>query len=966
MSNRTPRLLRPTVLLLSAVLLLCFSFNLTAQPPAQDGGTPESPVPLDSLSLDTLTVERLSTKPPIPSLSSDLYQLLQTWKADPASGRELADTLELEVQADQVAVMLVMLDSAAVPAAISAIQAAGGLVTAQYDRWIDALVPVLALENLAQLPRLSIIQRIIETYPVDSDLPNAQMPNDDVRAAGTYNSQGVAASNASAWHTAGITGSGVTVGILDSFLDFATAQTNGEVPPAGRVSTVGTLSTSSRHGTAVAEIVYDMAPGVSMILVSPSSATQMASRITELANYPAGSRPKIITSSIGFYNAEPGDGSGSVSQAIDYAVSQGVLYTQAAGNQALGNYQAAYNDTDADGWHNFSGVAEVNLLNNGLSIPAGTVINIFLRWNDWQTSDQDFDLYLFDCTSACTAIAWSTNEQSGTQPPTEQIYGSVPSAGLYGYAIYKYAATENVILDFMGHNLPTAQFRMADRSLVDPATGTGAFGVAALNSASPYTLESYSSQGPALGTGGTLNTGNAQPRLAGFANVDTWSYGLGFFNGTSSATPHVAGAAALIFQRFPAYTPADVKNYLETNAVDMGTAGYDYIYGAGRLWLGSPPVTPTNTPTNTPTFTPTNTWTPTPSNTPTSTNTWTPTPTATSTQYKTPTPILLSPFDTIDTRHPNFRWTAVADGAWYYLWIDSSTGHVLDQWYDGWSICNATECNVTPSIELAGGSYQWYVQAWTLSGDYSTWSNPGSINLAVQSAIPISPIGGTTETQPTFTWTGTSETGWYYLWIEGPSGHVLDQWYDGGIVCASGTCSVTPVLSLVGGTYQWWVQMWTQGNGYHPWSSGVLFSVNLPPPAPTQIEPTGTISTSQPTFRWNAVPAGAWYYLWVSGTNGHVLDQWFDASNCVSNVCSVTPSLNLADGAYQWWVQAWSSEGGYGVWSDTMSFTVVTVAGTPEVMPPELLPPVGGELPVTPEFSPGVAADLLARWRFKP
>ena len=38
------------------------------------------------------------------------------------------------------------------------------------------------------------------------------------------------------------------------------------------------------------------------------------------------------------------------------------------------------------------------------------------------------------------------------------------------------------------------------------------------------------------------------------------------FCGTSQAAPHVAGMAALVRQRFPDYTPAQVASYLKDNA----------------------------------------------------------------------------------------------------------------------------------------------------------------------------------------------------------------------------------------------------------------------------------------------------------------------------------------------------------------------------------------------------------------
>ncbi len=51
----------------------------------------------------------------------------------------------------------------------------------------------------------------------------------------------------------------------------------------------------------------------------------------------------------------------------------------------------------------------------------------------------------------------------------------------------------------------------------------------------------------------------------------------GSYNGTSMATPHVAGVAALYLQTSPSATPATVKSYIETNAtpnkVSGGTTG---------------------------------------------------------------------------------------------------------------------------------------------------------------------------------------------------------------------------------------------------------------------------------------------------------------------------------------------------------------------------------------------------------
>jgi hypothetical protein len=59
--------------------------------------------------------------------------------------------------------------------------------------------------------------------------------------------------------------------------------------------------------------------------------------------------------------------------------------------------------------------------------------------------------------------------------------------------------------------------------------------------------------------------------------------GYSSFSGTSGATPHVAGTAALLLGVNPDLTPADVSMILQTTAVEKGDPGKDNRYGAGRI-----------------------------------------------------------------------------------------------------------------------------------------------------------------------------------------------------------------------------------------------------------------------------------------------------------------------------------------------------------------------------------------------
>ena len=55
------------------------------------------------------------------------------------------------------------------------------------------------------------------------------------------------------------------------------------------------------------------------------------------------------------------------------------------------------------------------------------------------------------------------------------------------------------------------------------------------------------------------------------------------FNGTSSATPHVSGIAALMLSVNPDLTPAEVRDILQETAEDLGKPGRDRYYGYGRV-----------------------------------------------------------------------------------------------------------------------------------------------------------------------------------------------------------------------------------------------------------------------------------------------------------------------------------------------------------------------------------------------
>jgi len=59
--------------------------------------------------------------------------------------------------------------------------------------------------------------------------------------------------------------------------------------------------------------------------------------------------------------------------------------------------------------------------------------------------------------------------------------------------------------------------------------------------------------------------------------------GYSGFGGTSGATPHLAGVAALLLGVNPDLEPADLSRIMQTTAVEKGAPGKDNRYGAGRV-----------------------------------------------------------------------------------------------------------------------------------------------------------------------------------------------------------------------------------------------------------------------------------------------------------------------------------------------------------------------------------------------
>ena len=104
------------------------------------------------------------------------------------------------------------------------------------------------------------------------------------------------------------------------------------------------------------------------------------------------------------------------------------------------------------------------------------------------------------------------------------------------------------------------------------ATATVSKGSIVLNIPAPFTA-SFSSRGPSLAAGGNILKPDimapGQDIIAAFAPPGNGGKNFDIISGTSMATPHIAGIAALFKQLHPEWSPMAIKSALMTSATDI-------------------------------------------------------------------------------------------------------------------------------------------------------------------------------------------------------------------------------------------------------------------------------------------------------------------------------------------------------------------------------------------------------------
>jgi len=497
---------------------------------------------------------------------------------------------------------------------VRAIGDVGGELISSYPSHdaVRARVPIRRVDAIAALPEVRFVGPL-EPFVVNT---------------GSVTSQGdVAHAAASARTTLGIDGTGVRVGVLsDGVASLAARQGTNDLPPTcstpppasgACVAVVPGQAGSGNEGTAMLEIVHDLAPGAQLFFATATTGSAaFASNIQTLRDaYGC----DIIVDDV-TYLAEGAFQDGPIAQAVNAVSASGALYFSSAGNSGRlnagtsGTWEGDFVDS---GWtiamseppypsspiHSFNGLAGDGAATSNALVLA-SVNSITLKWSDpLGGSANDYDLFRLDGTLS-SVLAFSASPQTGTEDPYEAVSFGSPGERI---VVARYSGAARALrLDtnrgrlaiatagaVFGHNGGESSISVAATDGRTPGAGNPFTG----GTANPVQI--YSSDGPRRmffdPSGGAITPGNVlfgtnggrvlqKPDLTAADCVATSTPPpFATFCGTSAAAPHAAAIAALLRSLPGGPSSEQVRAAMLASALDVDPpeAGRDRDSGAG-------------------------------------------------------------------------------------------------------------------------------------------------------------------------------------------------------------------------------------------------------------------------------------------------------------------------------------------------------------------------------------------------
>lgn len=518
----------------------------------------------------------------------------------------------IDIQNGSIQVVIEATASAELSKLSEAVRALGGQIELTYESTLQARVLIQHLEAIAALSQVRFVR----------------LPVAPVFDQGTVVSEGVSLMGSRSWSNAGLDGKGVRVGVLDGGFFRFESLVGSELPPRERLVTrsfrrdnqMYSSRSPSRHGTALAEVVHDVAPGATLYLTAFNTDVELRRAIDYLIT----ERVDVISTSLSIPSG-CFTGPGIFEPYLRRAREAGIFWATSGGNDGDQHWEGRWRDDENDRLHNFQGRDNLNDLDvelfefeypDGRQVATFVIVGVFSWEADCQNAGDDYEIVFFD-------------EQGRELPPFDEDTGQgqvnewlwrpgVPIKQFFAtldYPVSEVGTIKRVQmgvrqlrsgaprggLDIIWRCCDIQRFEYSDSrgsiSIFEPRSSANVFTVGAFAhnprqcpswAPCPNGLFAYSSRGP-------TKDGRIKPDLTAPSHVSTASYGRfrggddQGFTGTSAAQPHVAGAAALVKQAFPNYGPSEIAQFLESRAEDRGSVGKDNDWGAGQLVLGAAP-----------------------------------------------------------------------------------------------------------------------------------------------------------------------------------------------------------------------------------------------------------------------------------------------------------------------------------------------------------------------------------------
>ncbi len=243
------------------------------------------------------------------------------------------------------------------------------------------------------------------------------------------------------------------------------------------------------------------------------------------------------------------------------------------GECCAGIIAASHNSIGIRGIAPKAKIVPVNIFNDWfvdiMSDSYGNQIQFINYAEDAQDIANAIDFSWDDAKADIISNSWGYNSQNVVSDAIVAAIGRARNQGRNGLGSVVIFASGN-----SNQNFPGVTF---------PANVNGVISVGAIDKNG--NIWDYSSRGPEMdlvapsgGSTGDVRTIDREGNK-GF-NIGNY---VDNFNGTSAACPQVSGVAALMVSINPSLTENQISTILQQTATDMGTSGFDNIYGYGRV-----------------------------------------------------------------------------------------------------------------------------------------------------------------------------------------------------------------------------------------------------------------------------------------------------------------------------------------------------------------------------------------------